>query len=71
MANRSFYRNITMPDPDSSRQIDEEPLIVNCAGYCDFSSPFKSTDTVTLEGKKILFSHVCYKLHVKDASCGN
>lgn len=40
MANRSFYRNITMPDPDSSRQIDEEPLIVNCAGYCDLSSPF-------------------------------
>ena len=27
------------------------------SGNCDFSSPFKSTDTVTLEGKKILFSH--------------
>ena len=40
MTNQSYYRNVTLFNPECSQQIDEEPIIVNCAGYCDFSTPF-------------------------------
>jgi len=39
----SFYRNVTIVD--CNQQIDEEPLIVNCAGNCSFSSPFFTQNT--------------------------
>jgi len=40
MTNQSFYRNVILPDTECRQQIDDEPLVVNCAGYCDFSDPF-------------------------------
>lgn len=40
MENRSYYRNVALMD--CNQQIDEEPLIVNCAGYCDFGTPFQT-----------------------------
>ncbi len=40
MENRSYYRNVALVD--CSQQIDEEPLLVNCAGCCVFDSPFQT-----------------------------
>ena len=40
METRSFYRNVALVD--CNQQIDEEPLIVNCAGYCAFDTPFQT-----------------------------
>ena len=40
MESRSFYRNVALMDCD--QQIDEEPLLVNCAGYCGFDAPFQT-----------------------------
>ena len=40
MENRSYYRDVAVPD--CSQQIDEEPLIVNCAGLCAFQTPFQT-----------------------------
>jgi len=46
MENRAFYRTLSQPDcdrlPDCNQQIDEEPLIVNCAGSCAFHTPFQT-----------------------------
>lgn len=38
MHNRSFYRDLSQTG--QSQQIDEEPLVVNCAGLCCFDTPF-------------------------------
>lgn len=38
MQNRSFYRDLAQTG--QSQQIDEEPLVVNCAGLCCFDTPF-------------------------------
>lgn len=38
MQNRSFYRDLSQTG--QSQQIDEEPLVVNCAGLCCFDTPF-------------------------------
>lgn len=38
MDNRSFYRDLSQTG--QSQQIDEEPLVVNCAGLCCFDTPF-------------------------------
>ncbi len=38
MENRSFYRDLSKAG--QSQQIDEEPLVVNCAGACVFHEPF-------------------------------
>ncbi|MBR4961020.1 MAG: helix-turn-helix transcriptional regulator [Clostridia bacterium] len=40
METRSFYRNVALMD--CNQQIDEEPLLVNCAGYCGFDTPFQT-----------------------------
>ncbi|MBE6615232.1 MAG: helix-turn-helix domain-containing protein [Ruminococcaceae bacterium] len=40
MNNRSYYRNVALMD--CNQQIDEEPLIVNCAGFCGFDTPFQT-----------------------------
>ena len=40
MENRSYYRNVTLMD--CNQQIDEEPLIVNCAGFCGFDTAFQT-----------------------------
>lgn len=40
MENRSFYRDLSQTT--QSQQIDEEPLVVNCAGACVFRTPFQT-----------------------------
>ena len=40
METKAFYRNIALVD--CNQQIDEEPLVVNCAGYCGFDTPFQT-----------------------------
>ena len=38
LENQGYYRTIHLPD--SHPQIDEEPLVVNCAGCCNLTNPF-------------------------------
>lgn len=38
METRAFYRNLSLTG--QNRQIDEEPLVVNCTGLCCFDTPF-------------------------------
>ncbi len=40
MITQLFYRDIM--SPGCNQQIDEEPLVINCAGYCDFVSGFET-----------------------------
>lgn len=40
MENQGYYRMVHLPD--SHPQIDEEPLVVNCAGICNRTNPFET-----------------------------
>ncbi len=40
MPTKSFYRHVT--PLEDNRQIEEEPLVVNCTGECTFSAPFQT-----------------------------
>ena len=40
MITQLYYRDIM--SPGCNQQIDEEPLVINCAGFCDFESGFET-----------------------------
>ena len=40
MDTKFFYRDLTFPQ--CNQRIDDEPLIVNCAGCCHFDTPFET-----------------------------
>ncbi len=68
MPTRSFYRHVT--PLEDNRQIEEEPLIVNCAGECTFTAPFQTWNREGREDYYLQFvTHGRMEIWVEGALC--
>ncbi len=68
MPTKSFYRHTT--PLEDNRQIEEEPLIVNCTGECTFDAPFQTWNREGREDYYLQFvTHGQMEIWVDNAAC--